>query len=59
MRTTVDLPPLAVIVSLIIGGTLAGIVGALVAVPTAALCAVLIDEYLVQRPERATSAARS
>ena len=59
MRTTVDLPPLAVIVSLIIGGTLAGIVGALVAVPTAALCAVLIDEYLVQRPDRAESAARS
>jgi predicted PurR-regulated permease PerM len=59
MRTTVDLPPLAVIVSLIIGGTLAGIVGALVAVPTAALCAVLIDEYLVNRPERASSAARS
>ena len=51
MRTTVDLPPLAVIVSLIIGGTLAGIVGALIAVPTAALCAVLIDEYLIKRPE--------
>lgn len=51
MKTTVDLPPLAVIVSLIIGGTLAGIVGALIAVPTAALCAVLIDEYLVKRPE--------
>jgi predicted PurR-regulated permease PerM len=59
MKTTVDLPPLAVIVALIIGGTLAGVVGALVAVPTAALCAVLIDEYLVQRPERAESAARS
>lgn len=59
MRTTVDLPPLAVIVALIIGGTLAGVVGALVAVPTAALCAVLIDEYLVQRPEHANSAARS
>lgn len=59
MKTTVDLPPLAVIVSLIIGGTLAGIVGALIAVPTAALCAVLIDEYLVQRPDRASSAANS
>jgi predicted PurR-regulated permease PerM len=59
MKTTVDLPPLAVIVALIIGGTLAGIVGALVAVPTAALCAVLIDEYLVQRPDRANSAVSS
>ena len=47
MKTTVDLPPLAVIISLSLGGTLAGVVGALVAVPTAALCAVLIDEYLV------------
>jgi predicted PurR-regulated permease PerM len=59
MKTTVDLPALAVIVSLIIGGTLAGIVGALVAVPTAALCAVLIDEYLVQRPDRAGAAAEA
>lgn len=59
MRTTVDLPPLAVIVALLIGGTMAGVLGALIAVPTAALCAVLIDEYLVQRPDRATSAAHS
>ncbi|HUS19173.1 MAG TPA: AI-2E family transporter [Terriglobales bacterium] len=47
MKTTVDLPPLAVIISLSLGGALAGVIGALVAVPTAALCAVLIDEYLV------------
>jgi predicted PurR-regulated permease PerM len=47
MHSTVDLPPLAVIVALILGGSLAGIVGALVAVPTAALIAVLLDEYLV------------
>jgi predicted PurR-regulated permease PerM len=49
MKTTVDLPPLAVIIALSIGGALAGVLGALVAVPTAALCAVLIDEYLVKR----------
>ena len=48
MRSTVDLPPLAVIIALSLGGALAGVVGALVAVPTAALCAVLIDEYLVK-----------
>jgi predicted PurR-regulated permease PerM len=47
MKTTVDLPPLAVIISLSLGGALAGVIGALIAVPTAALCAVLIDEYLV------------
>lgn len=47
MKTTVDLPPLAVIISLSLGGALAGVIGALVAVPTAALVAVLIEEYLV------------
>ncbi len=49
MRHTVDLPPLAVIIALIAGGELAGVMGALIAVPTAALAAVLIDEYLVRR----------
>lgn len=48
MKSTVDLPPLAVIIALSLGGTLAGVLGALVAVPSAALCAVLIDEYLVK-----------
>jgi predicted PurR-regulated permease PerM len=48
MRSTVDLPPLAVIISLSLGGSLAGVLGALVAVPTAALCAVIVDEYLVK-----------
>lgn len=51
MKSTVDLPPLAVIIALSIGGTLAGVLGALVAVPTAALVAVLADEYLV-KPHR-------
>lgn len=49
MKFSVDLPPLAVIISLMLGGALAGVLGALVAVPTAALCAVLIDEYLVKK----------
>jgi predicted PurR-regulated permease PerM len=49
MKSTVDLPPLGVITALMIGGALAGILGALVAVPTAALIAVLVDEYLVQK----------
>jgi predicted PurR-regulated permease PerM len=52
MRSTVDLPPLGVITALMIGGAMAGILGALVAVPTAALVAVLIDEYLVRRQRR-------
>jgi predicted PurR-regulated permease PerM len=48
MKSTVDLPPLAVIIALVLGGAIAGILGALVAVPTAALMAVIIDEYLVK-----------
>ena len=48
MRTTVNLPPLAVIIALAIGGALFGILGALIAVPTAAVIAVLVEEYLVQ-----------
>ncbi len=49
MRSSVGLPSLAVLVALIFGSALAGIVGALVSVPTAALVAVLIDEYLVAK----------
>lgn len=51
MKTTVDLPPLAVIIALSLGGSLAGVLGALIAVPTAALVAVFIDEYLI-KPHR-------
>lgn len=56
MKFSVDLPPLAVIISLMLGGALAGVLGALVAVPTAALCAVLIEEYLVKK-DRAGAAS--
>lgn len=50
MRTSVDLAELAVLVSLLFGSALAGVVGAMVAVPTAVLVAVLLDEYAV-KPE--------
>jgi predicted PurR-regulated permease PerM len=49
MRSSVGLPGLAILVALILGSSLAGIVGALVSVPTAALVAVLVDEYLVAK----------
>jgi predicted PurR-regulated permease PerM len=42
---------LTVLISLLIGTAIAGVVGALVAIPTAALIAVLLDEYLVQKDE--------
>ena len=49
MRHTLNLSPLTVIIALSMGGALAGVVGALVSVPTAALVMVLVDEYLVKR----------
>jgi len=49
MKTSVNLMGLAVLIALLAGTALAGIVGALVAVPTAALVAVLMDEYMVQK----------
>lgn len=49
MKSRVDLPALSILVALLIGGALAGVVGALVSVPTAVLVSVLVDEYLVQK----------
>jgi predicted PurR-regulated permease PerM len=51
MKSSVDLMGLTVLVALMIGTALAGVVGALVAVPTAALISVLLDEYAVQRED--------
>ncbi len=57
MRSTLQLSPLAVIIALSLGGSLAGVLGALVAVPTAALVAVFADEYLVKRRNEAAAAS--
>jgi predicted PurR-regulated permease PerM len=48
MQTHVDLAGLGVLIALLLGSKLAGIAGAMVAVPTAVLLAVLIQEYLVK-----------
>jgi len=48
MKYSVDLPALAVIIALALGAALAGIPGALIAVPTAAVLGVLLDEYFVR-----------
>jgi predicted PurR-regulated permease PerM len=47
MKSSVDLAGLAVIVSFLIGGTFAGVLGAVIAVPSAVLVSVLLDEYFV------------
>ncbi|MGA8938560.1 MAG: AI-2E family transporter, partial [Acidobacteriaceae bacterium] len=49
MRSRVNLMGLSVIVALLVGAALAGVVGALVAIPTAALIAVIMDEYVIQQ----------
>ena len=49
MKHRVQLPALAILVALLLGSAVEGIVGALVAIPTAVLVAVLLDEYLVRK----------
>lgn len=49
MQSSVDLPGLAIIVALLLGSAIDGVVGAMVAVPTAVLVAVILDEYAVKR----------
>ena len=51
MKHRVNLPALAIFVALLLGSAVEGIVGAMVAIPTAVLVAVLIDEYLVKKSE--------
>jgi predicted PurR-regulated permease PerM len=47
MGSSVDLMGLTVLIALLLGTAVAGVVGALVAVPTAVLVTCLIDEYFV------------
>jgi predicted PurR-regulated permease PerM len=48
MKRAVDLSPPVVIVALMVGGALAGLIGALLALPIAALAKVLVVEFLVK-----------
>jgi predicted PurR-regulated permease PerM len=49
MKNRVGLPALAILVALLLGSSLAGVLGAMVAVPTAVLVAELVDEYVVRK----------
>jgi predicted PurR-regulated permease PerM len=49
MKNRVNLPALAIFIALILGSALEGVLGAMVAIPTAVLVAVLLDEYGVRR----------
>lgn len=48
MKKAVDLSPPIVIIALMVGGTLAGIVGGLLALPIAALAKILFTEYVIR-----------
>jgi predicted PurR-regulated permease PerM len=52
MSKETHLPAVSILAALLIGGELAGILGILAAVPTAALISVLIDEYLASDVQR-------
>ena len=52
MKNRVQLPALAILVALLLGSAVEGVLGALVAIPTAVLISVLVDEYLVKKSEK-------
>ena len=49
MQSQVHLSASAVLIALLIGAQLAGIPGAMMAVPTAVLASVLIDAFVIER----------
>jgi predicted PurR-regulated permease PerM len=56
MRRAIEIPPAAVIVAVLVGGTLAGFFGALLALPTAATIQVVLEElYVRDRVEQVRS----
>ena len=52
MERSVGVSPVAVMVALLIGGSLMGLVGAILAIPTAALLSVIIEEIATEREAR-------
>ena len=52
MSRQVGVSPVTVIVSLLIGGSLLGVVGALLAVPTAAILQVVASEIFSEKPQK-------
>jgi predicted PurR-regulated permease PerM len=53
MKRTAEVSPLATVVAALIGGTLLGIVGALLAIPVAAAIQIVVDEVVVPRQDDA------
>jgi predicted PurR-regulated permease PerM len=57
MRRAVDVPAVVTIVAVLAGGTLLGVVGALVAIPVAAGLSLIYDQVLVPRQQGLTDEA--
>lgn len=53
MRSSVDVPGIVTVIAVLIGGTLEGVVGALLAIPTAAAVLLILREVVVRRQENA------
>src|SRR5829696_7107637 len=56
-RRAVNLPPLAVITAILIGSSLLGVLGALVAIPIAAAIQIALKDIWAHRPSRIVSAS--
>jgi predicted PurR-regulated permease PerM len=54
MKSRVDLSALGILVALLMGSKLAGVIGVMIAVPTAVLVSVLVEEYLANNDETET-----
>lgn len=52
MRQAVDVPPIVTVVALLIGGSLLGIIGALVSIPVAAALKMITQEVVIPRLDR-------
>jgi predicted PurR-regulated permease PerM len=52
MKRSVDVPPAMTVIAALIGGTMLGVVGALIAIPTAAAALLIFREVLVPRQEK-------
>lgn len=57
LRKTVEVKPVVTVVSVVIGGSLLGIIGALIAVPTAAAIQLYLTEVVYPTRDGATGAA--
>ena len=58
MERRVGVSPVAVLVALLIGGALWGLAGAILAIPTAAILSVIIEEFVAERDARFSASSK-